>query len=240
LSAIVRQDKRPNKMNTYSQSLSKIFTERLFRIPNYKRIQDYKKGYVWLEENLKDFWTDLTRLEEGEDRYVGIISVEMIPVDKYSNWEDDLWLLESKGYKPLYIIDGQQILTTSIILIQAIIETIPKGAIINYTTVEEIRKKFIFDSKCAGNVRTYIFGYEKDDPRCDFLKFKVFNEKLNNFIAPPETRYTRNLEYAKRYFKEQLSNLEFEVVEQLYRKLTQKIKFNFYDVPPDIEKFYRF
>ena len=44
-------------METTLLTLSKIFTERLFRIP------DYQRGYAWTEKQLKDFWSDLEQLE---------------------------------------------------------------------------------------------------------------------------------------------------------------------------------
>ena len=48
-------------METTLLTLSKIFTERLFRIP------DYQRGYAWTEKQLKDFWSDLEQLEIGKN-----------------------------------------------------------------------------------------------------------------------------------------------------------------------------
>ena len=221
-------------MESSLQSLSKIFTEKLFRIP------DYQRGYAWTEKHLKDFWSDLQQLEEGKNHYVGVLTVEQVPPEKFKNWEDDLWIIESKSYEPLYIVDGQQRLTTSIILIQAITEFIPDDKKLNYNTVDEIRKKFIFDSKNDGHTRSYIFGYEKDNPSYDFLKSKIFNERLEEFSSQPETIYTHNLENAKAYFKELLSELPFEEIELMYRKLTQSFLFNSYSISSDIDVFIAF
>ena len=41
------------------QSLSEIFNEKFFRIP------DFQRGYAWEEEQLKDFWEDLELLNEN-------------------------------------------------------------------------------------------------------------------------------------------------------------------------------
>jgi len=43
------------------QSLSQIFQNKLFRIP------DYQRGYAWLDQQLRDFWEDLINLQP--DRY---------------------------------------------------------------------------------------------------------------------------------------------------------------------------
>lgn len=58
-------------------TLSKIFTERLFRIP------DYQRGYAWTEKQLKDFWTDIQQLEPGRNHYTGVLTLESVPEDVY-------------------------------------------------------------------------------------------------------------------------------------------------------------
>jgi hypothetical protein len=55
-------------METTLLTLSKIFTERLSRIP------DYQRGYAWTEKQLKDFWSDLEQLEIGKNHYVGVLN----------------------------------------------------------------------------------------------------------------------------------------------------------------------
>jgi hypothetical protein len=44
---------------------------------------------------------------------------------------------------------------------------------LNYTSSDEIRKKFIYDSKDDGISRSYIFGYEKDNPSYEFRNHSV-------------------------------------------------------------------
>jgi len=221
-------------MDTSLKSLSKIFTEKLFRIP------DYQRGYAWNEKHLKDFWTDLIQLEEGKNHYLGVLTVESVPKEKYKLWENDVWIIESKNYEPLYIVDGQQRLTTSLVLIQAITESIPSGQKLNYNSIEEIRKKFVYDSKDDGFSRSYIFGYEKDNPSYDFLKAKIFNEQLDDFSSQPETLYTHNLENAKAFFVKQLKDLTFGKIEEIYKKLTQDFLFNSYAISSDIDVFIAF
>jgi uncharacterized protein with ParB-like and HNH nuclease domain len=221
-------------MESSLQSLSKLFTEKIYRIP------DYQRGYAWNLKHLKDFWNDLIQLEDGKNHYIGVLTVEKVGVDNYQKWEDDTWIIESKSYEPLYIVDGQQRLTTSIILIQAITELIPGGDKLNYSSSEEIRKKFIFESKDDGISRSYIFGYEKDNPSYDYLKSKVFNEPLEDFSSQPETIYTNNLEIAKDFFNKMLVELDFKEIETLYKKLTQNFLFNSYAISTDIDVFIAF
>lgn len=215
-------------------SISKIFTERLFRIP------DYQRGYAWSKKQLKDFWNDLLQLEEGKNHYVGVLTLESVPVDKYTLWEDDIWIIEARSYSPYYIVDGQQRLTTSIILVQSICECISEGNKLNFTSSNEIKKKFIYDSKDDGISRSYIFGYEKDNPSYEFLKTKIFMEDSILCISEQETAYTNNLENAKIFFQDQLKTLSFSEIENIYKKLTQNFLFNIYTISNDIDVFIAF
>lgn len=221
-------------MKTELQSLSKIFTERLFRIP------DYQRGYAWTEKQLKDFWGDLTQLESNRNHYVGVLTLEDVPEKVYQSWEEDLWIIRSKSFVPYYVVDGQQRLTTSIILIQAISELINGEESLNYTQKDEIRKKFIFDTKDKGISRSYIFGYEKDNPSYEYLKTNIFGEASDSSITPQETIYTHNLSYAKSFFIERLSQLSKESLEIVYRKITQNFLFNIYAIAEDVDTYVAF
>lgn len=155
-------------METQLYSLSKIFTERLFRIP------DYQRGYAWGERQLKDFWSDIHQLEEGHNHYTGVLTLEAVDPATYRKWEDDLWIIEAKSFSPFFVVDGQQRLTTCILLIQAILEKLKSTDKLNYNDKSEIRKKFIFESKDSGISRSYIFGYERDNPSYEYLKTDIF------------------------------------------------------------------
>lgn len=184
-------------------TLSKIFSERLFRIP------DYQRGYAWSQKQLKDFWSDLQQIESGHNHYTGVLTVEDVSSDTYKQWPEDVWIIESKNYQPFFIVDGQQRITTVIILIQIILECIEDGKKLNFTDKKDIQSKFIFDSKDGGISRSYIFGYEKDNPSYEYLKTKIFLEKSTSSLDE-ETVYTQNLEYAKNFFMGVVSKLSFD------------------------------
>ena len=95
------------------QSLSVLFQNRLFRIP------DYQRGYAWKQEQLADFWDDLLNLHEGRYHYTGLLSLKAISRSAVS-WQGDEWLLDI-GYKPFHIVDGQQRLTTFSVLMHEIV-----------------------------------------------------------------------------------------------------------------------
>jgi uncharacterized protein with ParB-like and HNH nuclease domain len=98
-------------MDAQLLTLSKIFAERLFRIP------DYQPGYAWTEKQLKDLWNDVLQLGEGHNHYTGVLTLESVPRVNFTQWEDDVWIISSKNCASYFIVDKQQRLTTSIILI---------------------------------------------------------------------------------------------------------------------------
>ncbi|MCH1908693.1 DUF262 domain-containing HNH endonuclease family protein [Stenotrophomonas sp. Y6] len=215
-------------MDNQLLTLSKIFTERLFRIP------DYQRGYAWGEKQLRDFWSDLDQLEDGQNHYTGVLTLENVPVEVCEKWGDDAWIINSKKFEPLYVVDGQQRLTTSIILIQVILENIDESIRINYNTKEEVQKKFIFDSKDGGISRSYIFGYEKDNPSYEFLKSRIFCEKITSGDLQ-ETIYTQNLQRAKDFFQEKLNGSSVALLEDLYKRVTQNLLFNIFTISSDVD-----
>ena len=130
------------------KSLSKIFTEKIFRIP------DYQRGYAWQNQTvnnqitgqLVDFWEDLMNLDLKKTHYTGVLTLEKVPLETYRSWSEDWWLINPNGkaHDVFYIVDGQQRLTTIIILIQCILEIVGDKSVLNNTSVADIRKKFIY------------------------------------------------------------------------------------------------
>ncbi|NRD67523.1 DUF262 domain-containing protein [Corallococcus exiguus] len=221
-------------MQSELYSLSKLFTDNLFRIP------DYQRGYAWTEKQLKDFWSDLTLLSPDRDHYTGVLTLEEVRPSDYERWTDDLWIIRSRRFSPFYVVDGQQRLTTSLILIQSIIESIDSSSELNYTTPDDIRRRFIFESKDKGISRSYIFGYEKDNPSYEFLKTKIFLEPSDSHGTGEETTYTHNLEAAKQFFLTQLKDKKREEIESIFTKITQRFLFNIYTIAPEIDVFVAF
>src|SRR5690554_7582093 len=71
------------------------------------------------------------------------------------------------------------------------------------------------------------------------MKTKIFGEQSgsNQFV---ETLYTRNLYFAKRYFMERLAGMSVNEIAVIYKKLTQKLKFNLYEIDEEIDVFVTF
>src|SRR5690606_2807915 len=119
--------------------------------------------YAWEERHVADFWNDLTQLRPGNKHYTGVLTLEEVQASDWQRWEDDRWIIESKRYKPFFVVDGQQRLTTIVILIRRLLSSVGKDRVVNFTPCDKIRDKFIYESKDAGISRSFLFGYEKDN-----------------------------------------------------------------------------
>ena len=64
-------------------SLNELFSEKLFRIP------DFQRGYSWGKNQLEDFWNDLINLKEGKAHYTGLLTVEPITKNKIENQDKE-------------------------------------------------------------------------------------------------------------------------------------------------------
>ena len=67
-------------MKTELLTVSKIFHEALFRIP------DYQRGYSWEEAHLRDFWTDIEQLDAAKSHYTGVLTLEAVPESAWAKW----------------------------------------------------------------------------------------------------------------------------------------------------------
>lgn len=227
------------------KSLNEIFQYKLFRIP------DYQRGYAWKESQLVDFWDDLMLLQERRNHYTGMLLLKKYSINDEVKLLADSWLLPK--YSAYYIVDGQQRLTTSIILINEIINFV-KGLeenknkndneiYIDTEKLSDIISQYIYKEKPPHNIlKTYIFGYEEDNPSYLYLRHYIFNEKSSGHIE--ETYYTQNLQFAKDFFDNKINELyELEGIsgiESLYLKLTLHFQFNTHEIDEDYNVFVAF
>jgi hypothetical protein len=219
------------------RNLDKLFERKIFRVP------DYQRGYAWGLRQLEDFWEDLMNLDGHRTHYTGVLTLEKINKDKITGdaWEDDVWIIQ-KGFTPYYIVDGQQRLTTLVILIQAITEymsDLDNDIVLNFSTHEEIVSHYIFSTQPGGICKTYIFGYERDNPSYEYLKDKILGQysSSNHNI---ETLYTHNLQFAKDYFVQKIRELAVDEVESIFRKVTLQLLFNCYEIENELDVFIAF
>jgi len=205
--------------NSKLLTLSEIFNDNIFRIP------DYQRGFAWGNQQLDDFLSDLKNLDNNRIHYTGMITVEHKDNEEYC-----------------YIIDGQQRFTTIMILLKVILDKFDRDDWLDDKEQIDCVKKYLYRQTGSKkkNIKV-IFGYEKDNPSNCFYKTKILELKdTESFNVAQETLYTKNLKNAKNYFTKQLKKISKEEAVVYFNKITKQLKFNFYEIDDELDEFVTF
>ena len=192
-------------------------------------IPDFQRNYAWGDSQLEQFWSDVTALAEGKfnDHFMGPIV-----------------LLNSDHRKP--VIDGQQRLTTLVILAGVIRDTFvndfedPQYTVDGTSQVfSNLLNKLLFLEDLTtplmqGNyqIKTILELYVLKNPKSDSRK--NFGERSSK-LTVVEKRASKNVQYAHSYFKLKLREwiddrsplVETQLLEmrKLVTAITEQIQF---------------
>lgn len=220
-------------MESGLNNLYKLFTNGIYRIP------DYQRGYAWGTKEVEDFWEDLFNLSAERQHYGGVITLEEIPKNELDKNKTDRWFLNKINRTPYYVVDGQQRLTTAMILLKVIIE-VAKSHKLNtlneFDSISEIEKDFIVLKREADNAFYLPFSYETENDSYGFYISKILElDGLEDKYPIYESKYSDNLQNALEFFKKKVSKLNQEDIDVLYTKLVHKLVFNRYVIDSNLD-----
>ncbi|MGL2558120.1 DUF262 domain-containing protein [Helicobacter pylori] len=168
--------------------LDGVIEKGVFEIPSYQR------GYAWQERQLKDFWNDLEHVSKLGNQFHYMHSLTLRGLENE---------FESSAFE---IIDGQQRLATSLILLSLLAKTTqnkdPKYSLINLEPILSYKYYGLSEAFRA------IMGEEKD---------------LERFQT---SFYAKNLIDAHAFFKEKISDTPVETLEKMFDALIKKMLFS--------------
>jgi uncharacterized protein with ParB-like and HNH nuclease domain len=170
----------------------------------------------------------LNRLNTGQ------LTLEKVHDADWEQWTDETWLIDGKGYRPFYVVDGQQRLTTAIIMIKCLLDRIPPDGKLAFSEVSDHVKKFLFQKLEISTA--FIFGYQRDNPSYEYFKTQVLSLPSIQYEGV-ETTYTANLLFARDYFRAKLENATTDNLERWFKSLTQHFVFNVYELVEDLDVF---
>lgn len=207
-----------SKTNESDLRLNELFGSKAFRIPNYQR------GYAWGERQWNDLWEDLWDIEidkaKGEYRrhYTGTISLQEINRNQVP--QDELWFVD-EGDRFFDVVDGQQRLTTIVILLFELIKS--------YPVVEErnaLLRRYIYRKKESTEAKLYLFSYKKEDKNRQFLLNQIFEDDTEIMSSEIVNVYSNNLLSAKNWFKVKITALSDKEKKDLLVRLQTALAFD--------------
>lgn len=194
--------------------LPKLFDGRFFRIP------DYQRGYAWGDSQLQDMWEDiqdiLSNTNSSVYHFTGTITLK-----ERSNSDlnpDEVFLKSITGCEFCDVVDGQQRLTTLVILMSELIAKIDPA---NQKKLKEI---FIVDQPTTGNP-VYKLSYSDIYGNNNQHLLKAVYRSSTALPSQPNV-YTNNLDNAKAFFNNKLSGLSPQDAMNLYVKMSQSLIFD--------------
>lgn len=223
------------------KSIDQIFTKRILRIPAYQR------GYSWennkpfnpakavenknLKGQLIDLWNDLINIPQGSWHYTGLLTMVEVIKNDYE------WLPNHQQYA---IVDGQQRITSILILIAVLIEKANKLGCILGLRKDDMKFQYLFIRK--ENMNACIFGYDQDNPSDKFFRLHILNlDEVED--DSEESVYTENLKNAKVFFKRVVDDYisdGSDVVnnlQKLFNQVTTNLRMNEYILPKELDEY---
>ncbi len=133
------------------------------------------------------------------------------------------------------VVDGQQRITTLIILINEILSRI-EGGIPKGKSVDEYKKQYLYEKPYGEITLNYKFKYV-DQPSDACFKSEILGQREMSDSLQPKTLYTKNLTFAKQYFAEKIKDFGQDKLVISFEKITERLKFSVYQID-DIDDVY--
>jgi len=162
-----------------------IMGDRVFQIPIYQR------HYAWQQSQLEDLWNDLYYLDIDKKHYFGTILLKDTGRSKKFGL---------RSFRIFEIIDGQQRMTTVLILLKEILRELKNlvGADIKEEELDEIEKSYlkykeVYKLELLGDDAEFFHRYVIED-----------NEYPDEILTPSQ----RRLKNAKLFFRKKLNEVK--------------------------------
>ncbi|MGN8398767.1 DUF262 domain-containing protein [Helicobacter pylori] len=169
-------------------NLDGVIEKGMFEIPSYQR------GYAWQIRQLKDFWNDLEHVSKLGSQFHYMHSLTLRELENE---------FESSTFE---IIDGQQRLATSLILLGLLAKTTqnkdPKYSLINLEPILSYK----------------YYGLNE--------AFRAIMEEEKDLERFQTSFYAKNLIDAYAFFKEKISDTPVGTLEKMFDALTKKMLFS--------------
>jgi len=212
--SILDKDNRKNNL---------INLRTLFSNDYFYRIPDYQRGYSWNKE-FEDLWNDIIRLYHSENKermhYMGMLTLDELDISSKKNEK----LEETSSF---YIVDGQQRLTSLVIILQTIISYAKDSNITEISDNANLSELLITKSK----IKRLDYSKDRNDDSNDYFDKRIFN---NDKTVIPKNQYFVNIDFAASFVEKEL-NKYYDNLQNIINIILDKLVFNLYFITEEFD-----
>lgn len=207
----------------YTYSLQELFDGRIFRVP------DYQRGYAWEQRQVSEFLEDLELLNDSRPHYTG--TVVLHKSRESAKRSDD----EGTSYAQFQIVDGQQRLTTAVVLINEVAAALRRIKRLPNLSAG-LKKRYVAATGIDG-LPLYKLSLGQDTN--DYFKTNILPDCPRD-LGSPETASARRLLEAKEHIAGYLKDAgdgddAADWLQRLIDKVTDRLQFSLYEVDHEAE-----
>lgn len=223
------------------KTIHEIFTNRILRIPSYQRgyswannktVSDVKaEDFKKIKGQLMDLWNDIINIPNNGWHYTGLLTLVKSQSSEYP------WL---KNHQQFAIVDGQQRITSILILISVMVEQANKLDIELGDRDGDTQFLYLYIQK--NGLNAYVFGYDEDNPSDKFFRKHILGiDDIEDDSR--ESVYTENLRKSKIFFETMVRKYldgfdsKPERLQSLFNVVTGSLRFNEYVLPPELDEY---
>ena len=206
-------------------SLDDLFHKRVFRVP------DYQRGYSWEERQVQEFLEDLELIGPSQYHYTGTVVLHELRSEPHRM--DD----SGNNYASVEIVDGQQRLTTIVLLLDGISSSLSEFSEDTKNLSNGIKKNYVA-ARATNGQPLYKVSLNEDTDH--FFKENILSRHAG--VEGPQITSEKRLTEAKQYIdkyldsKSDLTATEKENwLQSLYTKITTQLRFTLYHVENEAE-----
>lgn len=194
-------------MDNGEKKVSNLFDGRtIFNIPKYQR------AYTWERSQLTDFVQDIKNQKEDRSYFLGTV------------------LFEEKGlennYQIIDVVDGQQRITTIIIFMVVLINSLKN----NSSNADSEAIEILYETYIKHRANYKLRALEEDNTF--FHTYILGSDNGEDYIRTPAQR---RLYEAKKYFEEHLSRLEKTELDVICKKIDENSRVLVYSVKDTVQ-----
>lgn len=209
---VLDRNERVTDLLTLRQLLS---NRHAFRVP------DYQRGYAWASEFCV-MWQDILRLHQtiNSKHYTGMLALEEIK-------DESITVNEAvTGTTAFYIVDGQQRITSLVIIVQSLLGYIQDE--LPQLDMTEYKDLLVIDDV----IYRFGYSYKRQDGAAQYFEERVFK---NNTGLPHSDKYLSNINSAKDFVDHELNRVTGDTAKAILDTILDRIVFNIYFVTDDFD-----